>query len=70
MVMGTSVAPDCGFDRIDRWCGEAGLSLTEQYATWDRQPFDGGGYRVSVHRPATAQDPDSQSAPVTAPAID
>jgi len=28
----------------------AGLELVERYATWDRAPFDGGDYAVSVHR--------------------
>lgn len=52
LVIGSSVAPDCGFDLVDGWCRDAGLELAEQYATWDRQPFDGGDYRVSVHRVA------------------
>jgi hypothetical protein len=28
----------------------AGFSLEARYASWDRQPFDGGDYAVSVHR--------------------
>ena len=28
----------------------AGLTLAERWATWDRQPYDGGSYAVSVHR--------------------
>ena len=28
----------------------AGLELTERYATWDADPYTGGGYAVSVHR--------------------
>jgi SAM-dependent methyltransferase len=28
----------------------AGLVLEERWATWDRRPFDGGSYAVSVHR--------------------
>jgi SAM-dependent methyltransferase len=28
----------------------AGFSLEQRYATWDRQPFTGGDYAVSVHR--------------------
>jgi SAM-dependent methyltransferase len=34
----------------DGWCTSAGLSLVERFATWDRDPYDGGGYAVSVHR--------------------
>ena len=37
----------------DRYAAEAGLRLTDRWATWDRQPFTpGGNYAVSVHRPA------------------
>ncbi len=28
----------------------AGLVLAERWATWDRQPYEGGSYAVSVHR--------------------
>jgi len=28
----------------------AGLGLADRWATWDCQPFEGGGYAVSVHR--------------------
>src|SRR4051812_23223456 len=28
----------------------AGLELAERWGTWDRQPFTGGAYAVSVHR--------------------
>ncbi len=34
----------------DADCAAAGLALAERYATWDRRPYDGGGYAVSVHR--------------------
>ena len=36
----------------DRYAEEAGLRLDRRWATWDRQPFEGGPYAVSVHRPA------------------
>ena len=40
-----------GLDDYDSACREAGLALTERWATWDRQPFlIGGDYAVSVHR--------------------
>ncbi|MGO1056458.1 hypothetical protein [Crossiella sp. CA198] len=35
----------------------AGLTLAERYATWDREPFTGGDYAVSVHRVALAHYP-------------
>lgn len=34
----------------DRYAGEAGLELAGRWATWDRQPFVGGSYAVSMHR--------------------
>jgi SAM-dependent methyltransferase len=34
----------------DAWCADAGLSLETRYATWDGDPYTGGGYAVSVHR--------------------
>ena len=40
-------------DDYDRHCANAGLELVERWATWDRQPFDGGDYAVSVHRRVT-----------------
>jgi SAM-dependent methyltransferase len=35
----------------DRYAADAGLRLDERWATWDRGPFVGGDYAVSVHRP-------------------
>ena len=34
----------------DGWCAAAGLTLTERFATWDRVPYSGGRYAVSIHR--------------------
>ncbi len=34
----------------DGHCRAAGLDLVERWATWDRRPFVGGDYAVSVHR--------------------
>jgi SAM-dependent methyltransferase len=39
-----------GVARYDELTAAAGLSLVERFATWDRQPFAGGDYAVSVHR--------------------
>ena len=44
---------DRGYDltAYDAACDNAGLSLVERWATWDREPFvAGGNYAVSVHR--------------------
>jgi SAM-dependent methyltransferase len=34
----------------DAWCEAAGLALERRMAAWDGDPYDGGGYAVSVHR--------------------
>ncbi len=38
------------FADFDRHLSAAGLELVDRWATWDRQPFDGGDYAVSAHR--------------------
>ncbi len=37
-------------DEYDSWCAAAGLALEDRFATWDREPYAGGAYAVSVHR--------------------
>lgn len=37
-------------DEYDQLCSDCDLTLVERWSTWDRQPFDGGNYAVSVHR--------------------
>lgn len=39
----------------DAHCRDAGLHLHQRWATWDRQPYSGGDYAVSVHRFAPAR---------------
>ena len=34
----------------DAWCTDAGLRLETRLATWDGEPYAGGGYAVSIHR--------------------
>ncbi|MCS7481105.1 methyltransferase domain-containing protein [Umezawaea endophytica] len=34
----------------DAWCAAAGLEREDRWSTWDREPYTGGGYAVSVHR--------------------
>jgi SAM-dependent methyltransferase len=36
----------------DTWCADAGLVLQARYATWEGDPYEGGGYAVSVHQRA------------------
>ena len=33
----------------DQWCTAAGLHLHGRWSTWDRDPFDDGGYAVNMH---------------------
>jgi SAM-dependent methyltransferase len=42
--------PSFGLAEYDEWCGRADLVLVDRFATWDRAPFDGAGYAVSLHR--------------------
>ncbi|MFF5205859.1 class I SAM-dependent methyltransferase [Streptosporangium sp. NPDC000396] len=39
-----------GLTDYDMWCAASGLVLERRLATWDGDPYDGGGYAVSVHR--------------------
>jgi SAM-dependent methyltransferase len=41
-----------GYDlaSYDEHCAAAGLVLSARFSTWDREPFTGGDYAVSVHR--------------------
>lgn len=34
----------------DAWCAAAGLARELRFATWEGEPYAGGGYAVSVHR--------------------
>jgi SAM-dependent methyltransferase len=37
-------------DLLDAHAADAGLGLVERWASWDRLPYEGGDYQVSVHR--------------------
>lgn len=37
-------------DEYDQCCTAAGLALRDRWATWDREPYRGGDYAVSVHQ--------------------
>lgn len=50
LVAGFDLHTEMTLDRYDALAAEAGLRLLHRWATWDRQPFDGGDYAVSVHR--------------------
>jgi SAM-dependent methyltransferase len=51
-VAGFQLGRGYALDDYDAQCGAAGLTLEARYATWDREPFTGGDYAVSVHRRA------------------
>ncbi|WP_338674512.1 class I SAM-dependent methyltransferase [Streptomyces sp. SCSIO 30461] len=44
------VPPSITLREYDHCCTAAGLSFVDRFATWDADPYDGGGYAVSVHR--------------------
>ncbi|MFJ8655648.1 class I SAM-dependent methyltransferase [Streptomyces rochei] len=44
------VPPGLTLAEYDGHCAAAGLTLTDRFATWDADPYVGGGYAVSVHR--------------------
>ncbi|WP_179471991.1 class I SAM-dependent DNA methyltransferase [Mycolicibacterium vinylchloridicum] len=51
LVAGFSVRPDrLSLQQYDRAAEAAGLLPVVRWATWDREPYDGGDYAVSVHR--------------------
>jgi SAM-dependent methyltransferase len=45
-----SAAATIALADYDAWCSAAGLVLEHRLATWDGEPYDDGGYAVSVHR--------------------
>jgi SAM-dependent methyltransferase len=50
LVAGFQLDRGYGLGDYDPACAAAGLALADRWATWDRAPFDQGGYAVSVHR--------------------
>ena len=51
LVAGFSLEPGrLELETYDDHTRAAGLTLEDRWATWDRQPFNGGDYAVSVHR--------------------
>ncbi|MFE8919611.1 MULTISPECIES: class I SAM-dependent methyltransferase [Streptomyces] len=44
------VPPGLTLAEYDGHCAAVGLTLTDRFATWDADPYEGGGYAVSVHR--------------------
>lgn len=50
LVAGFQLGRQLPVARYDELCAAAGLSLESRWATWERDPFDGGDYAVSIHR--------------------
>jgi SAM-dependent methyltransferase len=50
LVAGFQLDQGYGLDDYDAACAAHGLALLERWATWDRRPFTGGAYAVTVHR--------------------
>jgi SAM-dependent methyltransferase len=50
LVCGFKLDQGYNLATYDDHCRAVGLELVERWATWDRAPFDGGDYAVSVHR--------------------
>jgi SAM-dependent methyltransferase len=58
VVAGFSLEPGrLSLEAYDAHAGAAGLVPAERWATWDRQPYAGGDYAVSVHRRPAAGPP-------------
>ena len=52
MIAGFQVRPDrLPLATFDAAAADAGLEVVERYATWGRDPYDGGDYAVSVLAP-------------------
>jgi 2-polyprenyl-3-methyl-5-hydroxy-6-metoxy-1,4-benzoquinol methylase len=45
-----ATAAQIALPSYDALCADAGLILQARYATWGADPYEGGGYAVSVHR--------------------
>lgn len=46
-----SVRPDAlTLREYDEYANAVGLALSERFSTWERAPYEGGNYAVSVHR--------------------
>ena len=50
LVAGFQLGPQLGAERYDVLCAHAKLAPVHRWATWERDPYLGGDYAVSVHR--------------------
>jgi SAM-dependent methyltransferase len=54
LVAGFQLQRGYSVDQYDADCEAAGLAQAERFGTWDGEPFQGGDYAVSIHRPAVS----------------
>jgi len=55
LVAGFTVRADrLALDAYDALTADAGLTLAHRWSTWEREPYAGGDYAVSVHRRSAA----------------
>lgn len=47
----------------DGWCAAAGLTAQARYATWDREPYTGGDYVVTVDVSGSGSGPSPSTGP-------
>ncbi len=52
LIAGFQLTEGYSLSAYDLHCQAARLELADRFATWDKEPFAGGGYAVSVHRRA------------------
>lgn len=50
LIAGFQLDRGYSLDTYDLHCAAGGLEMVERFATWTREPFQGGDYAVSVHR--------------------
>jgi SAM-dependent methyltransferase len=55
LVAGFQVGRQLTLARYDTLAADAGLELVARFATWERAPYAGGEYAVSVHRRPAAR---------------
>jgi SAM-dependent methyltransferase len=52
LVAGFGCRRGLDIGQYDTWCRASGLALVDRWATWQRDPYEGGDYAVSVHERA------------------
>jgi SAM-dependent methyltransferase len=50
LLAGFELDARLALEAYDAMCAENGMTLVDRWATWERAPFEGGAYAVTVHR--------------------